>query len=137
MRAGRSQIAASCSFDQFGHPGLGVDDGFSPLFAEDYWSLGAVSCALACRGDGGLHLGYEGFSFGGCINGCGDEADVFVDVGYRVRSQGKDWQSGFEDRGQGFKAIRDARDDEVWFGGEDLIGVSGPTVVKDFQVAFG
>ena len=37
--AGCAEISASGGFDQLGDPGLGVDEGFAPLFAVDDGSL--------------------------------------------------------------------------------------------------
>ena len=81
MSAGFTEVFASGGFDQFGYPGLGVDEGLAPLFAVDDWGVSAVRAAVACGCDGGLHLGDEGFGFGLRVNDGGDDADVFVDVG--------------------------------------------------------
>ena len=114
-----------------------MDDGLAPLFAEDHRRLGAIFGALAGGLDRGLHLGDERLGFCVCVDVCGDKADVFVDVGDRVRGQCEDGKAGFEDRGEGFEAIRDAGDDQVWFRGEDFVGVGGPAVVKDWEIAVG
>jgi hypothetical protein len=58
-----------------------VDEGLAPLLAVDDGGVGAAFAALAGGGDGGLHLGDEGFGFGLGVDYGGDEADVFVDVG--------------------------------------------------------
>jgi len=57
MGAGCAEVMASGGFDQFGHPGLGVDEGLAPLFAVDHWSAGAGGTAVAGGCDGGLHAG--------------------------------------------------------------------------------
>jgi len=54
-----------------------------------------------------------------------------------VRGEREDGQAGFKDRGERFHAIGDAGDDQVCFGGEDLFGVGGPTVVEDVEVLCG
>jgi hypothetical protein len=58
-----------------------VDEGLAPLLAVDNGGVGATFAAFAGGGDGGLHLGDEGFAFGLRFDYCGYEADVFVDVG--------------------------------------------------------
>jgi hypothetical protein len=98
--AGSAEVLASGDFDQFGDPGLGVDEGLAPLFAVDERGFGARSCAVACGCDGGLHVGDEGFGLGLRVDMRSDEADVFVDVSERVRSECEDGQTGFEDRGE-------------------------------------
>jgi len=79
--AGSAKVLGSGGFDQFGYPGLGVNEGLTPLFAVDGGSVGARFGAAACGGDGGLHVGDEGFGLGLCVDVRGDEADVFIDVG--------------------------------------------------------
>ena len=79
----------------------------------------------------------EGFGFGSRVDYGGDEADVFVDVGEGVRRESEDGEAGFQDRGEGLHAVRDAGDDEVGLGGEDFFGVGGPAVVEDVWVAGG
>jgi hypothetical protein len=76
-----TEVLASGGFDQFGYPGLGVDEGLAPLFTVDDGGLGAALAALASGYDGGLHVRDEGFGFGLRVDYGGDEADVFVDVG--------------------------------------------------------
>ena len=129
--AGCADVVAACGFDQFGDPGLGVDEGLSPLFAVDGWRLRALGAAEACDFDGRLHLGDEDFAFGLCVDDGGDETDVFVDVGEAVRGERQDREAGFEDRGEGLHTIGDAGDHQVGFGREDLVGVGGPAVVED------
>ncbi len=135
--AGSAEITAAGGFDQLGNPGLGVDEGLAPLFAVDERSVGAGFAALARGFDGGLHPRDEGFGFGLRVDYCGDEADVFVDVGQRVRGECEDGQAGFQDCGEGFQAVGDAGEDEVGVGGEDFFGVGGPTVVEDVGVLCG
>ena len=84
---------ASGGFYQLGYPGLGVNDGFAPLFAVDDRGLGALAAALAGGFDGGLHLGDEGFGLGLRVDVRGDEADVFVDVGEGVWGESEDGES--------------------------------------------
>ena len=108
-----------------------MDEGPAPLFTVDDGGLRAAVGALACGGDGGLHLGDEGFGFILGVDYCGYEADVFVDVGQGVGGESQDGQAGFEDRGEGFHAIGDAGEDQIRFCGEDLFGVGGPAVVED------
>jgi hypothetical protein len=126
-------VPAGC-FDEFGDPRLGVDEGFAPLFAVDGGSIAAAFAALTRGFDGGLHLGDEGFGFGLRVDYGGDEANVFIDVGERVRCEGEDGQAGFEDRGEGLHAVRDAGDDEIGMGGEDFVGVGSPAVVEDVGI---
>ena len=87
--------------------------------------------------EGLLHVGDDGFGGGSCLDGGGDEADVVVDIGESVRSEGEYGEAGFEDSGEGFHAVGDAGDDEVGAGGADLFSVGGPTVVEDGEVAGG
>jgi hypothetical protein len=91
---------ASGGFYQLGYPGLGVDEGVAPLFAVDDWGLGALGAAMAGGFYGGLHLGDEGFGFGLGVDVRGDESDVFIDVGERVRGESEYGKAGFEDGGQ-------------------------------------
>jgi hypothetical protein len=79
--SGCAEVAATRGFDEFGDPRLGVDERLSPLFAVDSWCMGALRATESCRFDGGLHLGDEGFAFELCVDYCGDEANVFVDIG--------------------------------------------------------
>jgi hypothetical protein len=71
------------------------------------------------------------------VDYCGDEADVFVDVGEGVGGEGQDGEAGLEDRGEGFHAIGDAGEDQICLCGEDLFGVGGPAVVEDIGVVGG
>jgi hypothetical protein len=128
---------ASSGFDQFGYPGLGVDEGVAPFLAVGYGDLGEVGAVLAGGFYGGLHPGDEGFGFGLRGDDGGDEADVFVDVGEGVRGEGYDWQAGLEDRGEGFHAVRDAGYDEIGLCVADFFGVGGPTVTDDLEAASG
>ena len=137
MSARSAEEAASGGFDQLGYPGLGVDEGISPFLAVDRGDLGEAGGALPGGFDGGLHLGDEGFGLWLCVDLCCDEADVFVDVGEGVRGESQDWQAGFEDRGEGFHAVRDAGYDELGFSVTDFFAVGGPTVVEDREVACG
>lgn len=111
-----------------------MDEGFAPLFTVDDGGFGAASGTLAGGCYGGLHLGDEGFGFGLGVDVGGDEADVFIDVGYRVWGEGEDGQAGFEDCGEGFHAVGDAGNDQVGLCGEDLFGVGGPAVVEDVRI---
>lgn len=129
--AGCADVVATCGFDKFGDPGLGVDEGLSPLFAVDTGSVGGLSAAEARGFDGRLHLGDKGFAFGLCVNDGGDETDVFVDIGEAVRGEGQDREAGFENGGEGLHAVRDTGDHQVGFGREDLVGVCCPAVVED------
>ncbi len=86
--AGYADVVAACGFDQFGDPGLGVDQGFSPLFTVDTGRVGGLSAAEARGFDGRLHLGDEGFAFGLCVDDGCDEAYVFVDISEAVRGEG-------------------------------------------------
>ena len=70
-----------------------MDEGLAPLFAVDDGGFGTAFAALAGGGDGGLHLGDESFGFGLGVDYCGDEADVFVDVGEGVGGQGQDGEA--------------------------------------------
>ena len=88
MRAGCAEIVAAGGFDEFGDPGLGVDEGLAPLFAVDDGRVSAGFAASARGFDGGLHFGDERFGFGLRVDVGGDEADVFVDVGEGVRREG-------------------------------------------------
>jgi hypothetical protein len=129
--AGSADVMATCGSDQFGDPGLGVDEGLSPLFAIDTGRVGALSATAARSFNGKLHLGDEGFAFGLRVNDGGDEAYVFVDVGEAVRGKSEDWEAGFENRGEGLHTVGDAGDHQVGFGRENLVGVCGPAVVED------
>ena len=134
VRARYAEILASGGFDQLGDPGLRVDEGFAPLFAVDTGGPCSLLGTFACGGDGGLHLGDEGFGIGSRIDVSGDEADVFIDVGDRVWREGEDGKAGFEDCGEGFHAVGDAGDDEISLCGEDFFGVGGPAVVEDVRI---
>ena len=83
----------------------------------------------------------DGFGLWGRVDERGDEANVVVDVGEGVRSEGKSGEAGFEDGGEGFEAVGDTGDNEVGFGGDQRFQVSGfverPTVLKDWEVARG
>jgi hypothetical protein len=125
--------------DEFGDPGLGVDEGFAPLFAVD--GLGWAGCRLrACVFDCGLEDVDEGFGGGKGVDLAGDEADVEVDVGEGGGREGEDGDVRFEDGGEGFGAIGDAGDDEIGAGVQEglLVGFAeGPGVVQDGDVAGG
>ena len=110
--AGCAEILASGGFDQFGDPGLGVDEGFAPLFAVDDGGLGAA-CALRWRVASMVDcIWVMRDSASGCASTYGgDEADVFVDVGEGVRRESEDGEAGFEDCGEGLHAVGDAGDD--------------------------
>ena len=131
VSAWRSQILASGGFDEFGYPGLGMDEGVAPFLAVSHGRLRTPGATFSRGCDGGLHLGNDGFGFGLSVDVRGDEADVFVDVGERVRGERQDGKPRFEDRGEGFHSVRNAGDDEVWFRGEDFGGVSSPAVVEN------
>ena len=137
MGAGCADVVAACGFDQFGDPGLGVDEGLSPLFAVDTGRVGGLSAAEERGFDGRLHLGDEGFAFGLCVDDGGDEAYVFVDVREAVRGEGQNREARFEDRGEGVHTVGDAGDHQVGFGREDLVGVGGPAVVEDVRISLG
>ena len=130
-----SQILASGGFDEFGYPGLGMDEGVAPFLTVDHGRLRAPGAPLSRGCDGGLHLGNDGFGFRLSVDVGGDEADVFIDVGERMRSEGQDGKAGFEDRGEGFHPVRNAGDDEIGLRCEDLFGVGGPTVVQDGEIS--
>ncbi len=106
--AGFAQVFASGGLYEFGDPGLGVDEGFAPLFAVDDGGLGAALTALARGFDGGLHLVNEGLGFRLRVDQGGDEADVFVDVGEGVRRESENGQARFQDFGEGLHAVGDA-----------------------------
>ncbi|MCU1252300.1 MAG: hypothetical protein JWQ49_5329 [Edaphobacter sp.] len=114
-----------------------MDERLAPFLTVDDWGLSAGGASPACGCDGRLHLRDEGFGLGLGVDYCGDEADVFVDVGEGVGGQGQDGEAGFQDCGQGFEAVGDAGEDQVWFCGQDFIGVGGPAVVEDLRVLRG
>ena len=88
-----------------------MDEGLAPLLAVDDWSAGAGGAALTGGGYGRLHLGDEGFGLRLRVDYCGDEADVFVDVGQGVGGEGQDGEARLEDRREGFDAVGDAGED--------------------------
>jgi hypothetical protein len=86
--AGGAEIVAAGGFDEFGDPGLGVDERLAPLFTVDDGRVSAGFAASARGFDGGLHFGDERFGFGLRVDVRGDEADVLVDVGEGMRREG-------------------------------------------------
>ena len=75
-----AKVAPASCFDEFGDPGLRVNEGFAPLFAVNDWGFGAALAPLARGIEGGLHFGDEGIAFRLRIDHSGNEADVFIDV---------------------------------------------------------
>ena len=53
----RAEVEASGGFDEFGDPGLGVDERLAPFFAVDDRGFGARGTALAGGFETELHLG--------------------------------------------------------------------------------
>ena len=134
---GCTEVATAGCFDEFGDPGLGVDERLAPFFAVHDRGLGTAFAAATRGFDGGLHLSDEGFGFGLCVDDGGDKANVFVDVGQGVGGEGEDREPGLEDCGEGFDAVRDAGNNEVGMGGEDFAGVGSPAVVQDVGILGG
>jgi hypothetical protein len=73
LDAGCAYEGASGCGDEFGDPGLGVDEGIAPLFAVDgrFWLAG---CGFLCGKDGLLEALDDGFGFGGTVYLARDEA---------------------------------------------------------------
>ena len=90
-----AEEAASGDFNEFGDPGLGVDERFAPLLAVDEWAVRYGFGAGADGVDGRLHGGDDGLAFLGDVQCAGDEADVGVDVGEGVGREREDGVSGF------------------------------------------
>jgi len=108
-----------------------VDEWLSPLFAVDYGRVGALRAADACGFDCGLHLGDKGFTFGVSVDDGCDEANIFVDIGEPVWSEGENGESGFENCRERLHTVGHAGNHQIGFGREDLVGVRGPAVMED------
>ena len=70
--------------DELGDPGLGMDDGFAPLFAVDggVGEVGGLSAGVVEGRGEGLD---EGFALGACVGKLGEDADVGEDGSEVVR----------------------------------------------------
>jgi hypothetical protein len=140
--AGGAEELAAGGVDEFGDPGLGVDEGLAPLFAVDEGLCGRGLGCVTGLAEGAAHLFEDAIGGGGSVGDGAEEADVGGDGGKVVGGEGQGGDAGFEDGGEGFELIGEAGDDEVGVGGAEGFegggaGVQGPGVFEDGEVAGG
>jgi hypothetical protein len=122
--------------DEFGDPGLGLDEGLAPLFAIDGEPRERFRAGSRFF-ERFVEVLDEDFGFRFCVSEGGKKANVGQDGGYVAGCEHQDGDRRLEDGGKRLHTVGNGRDNEIRVGGGDLGCVGGPGVVQDGEIAVG
>ena len=110
-----------------------MDERLAPLLTVNQRWFRGLDSQLRGR-KCGKHFVDHGFRSIRHVENGAEKPDVLIDVGQRMRGQGKHRHAAFEDRGQGFEPIGNRGHDQVGRSGEYFFRSRRPRVRDHFQV---